>query len=589
MTRLVPSALACLSALLALVFIPGHAGAETLAEIEDYPADELQVMGFELPRPATVEIEAVGARHRGKDDLVVYAWILDGATRGTLWSQQNSRLERVGSSRVLRRSRDTLELPAGKYELYVWAGTRTPMRWDFGDGLFGRHGIIITHGPSDRDSRELERSLRDCFVRVQAASLGANEVTTFEPTGDLPGALFRATRLGDDASVQAAFRLDRDGDLRLYCVSEIPDRADAFADGAWIVDTATRERVWELARRRTRQAGGADKNRLFDDTVHLPAGHYLVVAGTDGSHAWGDWNGAPPDDPLNWGITILPGKEFDFGAFHLDPAWTRDGRCCGAAPARRRVGRAGFPTQRDADLHIYAVGEHGSDSDEFADYGWIREARRQDGVGDDRAQHPARGRRQKNRLFDGIVQLPAGDYVAYFVTDDSHSYDEWNTDAPFDEDAWGLALYATPSLPPGGFALLEESHGGHARGEAGRGATLANLTEVGDDEDVRAEFTIDQPGRIHVYALGEGLEREMYDYGWIENAATGKTVWEMTMRNTRHAGGARKNRVFDDEVQLDAGRYVVHFQTDGSHAYGDWNDRRPPDPHGWGITVSMTK
>jgi len=66
-------------------------------------------------------------------------------------------------------------------------------------------------------------------------------------------------------------------------------------------------------------------------------------------------------------------------------------------------------------------------------------------------------------------------------------------------------------------------------------------------------------------------------------------VWEMTMRNTHHAGGARKNRVFDGEVKLDTGRYVVHYQTDGSHAYGDWNDRRPPDPHGWGITVTMAK
>jgi len=32
----------------------------------------------------------------------------------------------------------------------------------------------------------------------------------------------------------------------------------------------------------------------------------------------------------------------------------------------------------------------------------------------------------------------------------------------------------------------------------------------------------------------------MYDYGWIEEAKTGKTVWEMTYHMTEHAGVRRK-------------------------------------------------
>jgi hypothetical protein len=77
----------------------------------------------------------------------------------------------------------------------------------------------------------------------------------------------------------------------------------------------------------------------------------------------------------------------------------------------------------------------------------------------------------------------------------------------------------------------------------------------------------------------------MYDYGWIENAETGETVWEMTYRKTTHAGGASKNRIFDGAIRLPAGRYELRYESDGSHAYGDWNADPPDDPEGWGITV----
>lgn len=593
MARLLAPAFVRFAILFAFVSIPAAAGAETVAELQDYPPDDLQIVGFELPRAASVEIEAVGARRRGSDHLVVYAWLLDASTRKLVWSQEHGDQNRVSGSRTLRRTRDTLQMAAGRYELYAWAGTRTPVRWGSEDDFFGRRGIVIMRGPSDRDSREVERSLRDCYVRVETAALSKNEVTRFEPTGEMPGALYRATRLGNNACVRGTFTLDRAGDVRVYCLGEIPSSADAFADGAWIVDTATRERVWELRRRQTRQAGGVDKNRLFDDTVHLDAGHYLVVAGTDGSHAWNEWNGAPPDDPLNWGISILPGRDLGSTAFHLDTTWSRDEPLL----ALTRIGddetmERRFRLAAETTLQIYAVGEKGGDWDEFADRGWITNAANGGVVWEMTTGNTvAAGGAEKNRMFDGTVKLPAGDYVVHFETDGSHSYDDWNADAPFDAEGWGLAIYAAPGGQAGGFALLEDTRGGRGRashGGSGGGAALADLTEVGDDADVRAEFTLDQPGPIHIYAVGEGLEREMYDYGWIENATTGRTVWEMTMRNTRHAGGARKNRVFDDEVMLDAGKYVVRFQTDGSHAYGDWNDRRPPDPHGWGITVTQT-
>jgi len=62
-------------------------------------------------------------------------------------------------------------------------------------------------------------------------------------------------------------------------------------------------------------------------------------------------------------------------------------------------------------------------------------------------------------------------------------------------------------------------------------------------------------------------------------------VWEMSYGDTDHAGGARKNRRCNDEVLFEPGSYEVIFETDGSHAFGDWNAASPADPSGWGIVV----
>jgi hypothetical protein len=58
----------------------------------------------------------------------------------------------------------------------------------------------------------------------------------------------------------------------------------------------------------TEHAGGANKNRRFDGVIRLPAGNYVLRYATDGSHSFGDWNAAPPDDPEAYGITVYRAK-----------------------------------------------------------------------------------------------------------------------------------------------------------------------------------------------------------------------------------------------------------------------------------------
>ena len=51
-------------------------------------------------------------------------------------------------------------------------------------------------------------------------------------------------------------------------------------------------------------AGGAEKNKMIDETINLKPGNYIVYYATDGSHSYNDWNAASPYDPERWGITI---------------------------------------------------------------------------------------------------------------------------------------------------------------------------------------------------------------------------------------------------------------------------------------------
>ena len=115
---------------------------------------------------------------------------------------------------------------------------------------------------------------------------------------------------------------------------------------------------------------------------------------------------------------------------------------------------------------------------------------------------------------------------------------------------------------------------------------MVQLIHAGDRERMRRRFEVDEPVMVRIYAIGEGDDDEMYDYGWIEDDR-GRRVWEMEYWDTEHAGGANKNRVINEVIRLKAGEYMVRYRTDGSHSFEDWNDTPPRDPDHWGITVRI--
>jgi hypothetical protein len=242
----------------------------------------------------------------------------------------------------------------------------------------------------------------------------------------------------------------------------------------------------------------------------------------------------------------------------------------------RETRKQGFTLNRPMDVRIYALGE-GREGRMF-DYGWITRSDTRERVWTmeyDHSEHA--GGDAKNRLVDTTVRLDKGGYVVHYVSDDSHSYGDWNATAPVDSARWGITLLSASGS-------LDRSAVGPYDPKL-NASVIAEITGVRDEDRKEKRFRLDRETELRIYAIGEGTRGGMDDYGWIEDAKTGKTVWEMTYRSTDHAGGADKNRRFDGTITLPAGEYVVKFETDGSHSFADWNADPPDDPEAWGITL----
>ena len=362
---------------------------------------------------------------------------------------------------------------------------------------------------------------------------------------------------------------------------EYPRGDDEPADFGWILDLATGERVWDMSDRRGRRAGGASKNRVLDREFDLPAGRYLLIYGTDDSHSAEEFNADPPFDPHAWGVQLLPGEGFQRGAFRTFEAPERAAPLIDFSRARDDdFHEQAFRLSRETALHVYAIGEGVDDGWTWVDYGWILDASTRETVWemDDRNTDPAGGA-AKNRMFDGVVTLPAGDYVAFYVSDDSHSWEEFNAAAPFDPQAWGMQISAAEPSGASAVSLIDRDDVARASG------MLVDITRMRDDDRERVRFTLDRATEVEIFAVGEGDHDRMYDYGWIRDLDSRRVVWEMDYRDTDHAGGASKNRMQRDRMTLPAGEYEAVYETDGSHAFGDWNMNRPDDPLSWGMTV----
>ena len=404
------------------------------------------------------------------------------------------------------------------------------------------------------------------------------ETATFTPPKGRPNVVLTATGLGDNEVVRKGFALSEPTTLSVYAIGE-GQREGELSDFGWIVNNADRKKVWEMQLRNCSQAGGAKKNIRFSGEITLARGDYVLYYVTDGSHSAVDWNENPPCDPLNAGVTLAVGSEKDKRNFREIPYNEDRNVIVSLVRAKDNDYKtAGFTLKDDARVRVYAFGERGNSRRMMADYGTILDAKTRTKVWTmdlDRTAHA--GGDAKNRYIDEIITLPRGSYVVTYQTDDSHSYDDWNSDPPFDAEHYGITVMgAGEKWNPAIVAAYVEERDKNL---------IAQIIRPGDNADLNQKFT---PRQNH--PRPRLCDRRRAEPGDVRlrldrRRADGERVWEMTYGMTFHAGGGRKNRMVNTTILLDRGEYRLRFKSDDSHSFGDWNIDPPEDQQYWGITL----
>jgi hypothetical protein len=558
---------------------------EVVIDMRNFVEGDLVVDGFELNSKARLSIHAVGAEFRSRGDMFAGGWIINAETREPVWILEEADTRRFKRSKYLREFEGEITLSEGQYEVYYNAGL--PYYYN-NIGLeiknLGKAFKIIGDIFDDEDDYVFSYDIEDfdeLFLVVEALE---GIFTNFNPVERIrENAIVDFSKPENDFYEKKGFTLNRDMTVKIIAIGEYSSSDRVFVDYGWIYDAESREKVWQMDKWNTSWAGGGRKNRAFVEDINLAAGHYVACFVTDDSHSFGAWNVLPPYDPLHYGLMIYASKkedlEFvdDFVDTYTEPVIVQITKV-----RNNQYKYKGFTLKKKTNLHVYAIGEFGY-QDEFVDYGWIEDIDNNEIVWEmteDNTEHA--GGASKNRRFVGFITLPAGSYVVYYVTDDSHAYRRWNASAPIEKNMWGITIYgAGRDFDAESVTLFDEI--------PEDGNILVNLTGIGDDEEVRQRFRLDSSQRIHIFAVGEGRDGIMYDYGWIENADTDEVIWEMTYRKTRHAGGDRKNRMVDAHLFLEKGRYIAYFMTDDSHSFPDFNASRPDNPQKWGIKITLDK
>ncbi len=573
-----------------------QAGEKTVVSLKDFRTVELKTSGFELPRKMELHVKAIGAGgdygwSYKSDNMVAYGWIIDATTRHVVWEMDVDNSDRSKDDREFD---GTIVLNQGKYEAYFTVPVfahHTSFSHFVTNIDHRRKPLFETDEEKKKDffgffkgwwsediAEDWEKAAQNYGMEILADESQSPSVKSFSPPKSFANVLFRTNNVGEMTYIKQGISITDPIVVRIYAMGE-GIKKDDLVDFGWIVDTKTRQRVWEMHWRNVDHAGGNDKNLLFEGDVSLPKGEYILHYVTDDSHSPLDWNSSPPYDPLNYGLTILAKSESDAKKFKLTDA--QDFRnviveITGVGDDESKS--SGFTLKQPSPVRVYAIGERSNSRRLLADYGYIVDARTRSKVWTmdvDKTSHA--GGASKNCYVDEVITLPKGSYVVNYTTDDSHAYGDWNSDPPFDAEKYGITVMGAGE----NFSMTNVGKFVEERDKS----IIAQIAKVRDDEDREERFKVDKTTRIRVYAIGEGQNREMFDYGWITEAKSGNVVWEMTYSMTFHGGGNRKNRMVNTTIVLDKGEYVLHYASDDSHSWNDWNVDPPDDAEFWGITL----
>jgi hypothetical protein len=411
----------------------------------------------------------------------------------------------------------------------------------------------------------------------------------------------------DEQIYLKGFTLDEDKEINIKAVGTGQDkelkRIHNFQEDkhnmyayAWILDARSRKMVWRMTIGNTEDDWWNKDNRVFKNKIKLPKGEYELYFSAVEPKYFSFESGYLDLDRIigsifdddewraehkeKWKVEVNGvANTFDEKAVQKYQRALKNSAIISLTEIEdTEYLNKGFSLSKDAKVRVYAIGE--GFKKEMFDKGWIIDAETRDKVWEMKEEESEyAGGAIKNRVVDETIKLNKGDYLVYYKTDDNHSYNKWNANPPYDPNFWGITVF--PSDENFDKSIVTEY-------TSAKEQEIVVLNRLGDDVDVSEGFTLTQPTKVRVYAIGEGRDGEMFDYGWIEDAKTGKRVWTMRYKDTEDAGGTAKNRLYDGIIKLDKGSYIVHFETDDSHSYEDWNSDEPYDPEGWGIQVFST-
>lgn len=447
------------------------------------------------------------------------------------------------------------------------------------------------------------------FKVLRSAILPAAGVLIFSATVSRAEPQITLDRIGIDELEVAHFSVDKSLIVRIEAVGgEYRTGAGMFAY-PWIIDAKTRDLVWTMEEEVTEEFDDSPWLRSYADDLRLRPGEYELYyyAGMP-NRFFGEFefdrlydffeNFDEIIEDLK-DFTIEDDQELQLSLSKLSHEYYV--RLSAEAPGLRRVDsradrradvrivrpdndsyeKASFTLTDDAEIEIYALGEYWAADGSMVDWGWITDARTGGRIWEmERENTNYAGGAVKNRRFRDRLFLRAGDYVAYYVTDGSHTYGGWNSSPPYDPEAWGLQIVGVTADDR---SRIRESV------DAAPGVVLVRLTGVGDNELRSETFKVTRTIEVRIHAQGEynRYSNSMADFAWIVPAGGDENVWIMTCGNSKPAGGAAKNLSYDGVIPLDSGEYTVFYVSDGSHSYaGGWNDSPPHDQKSYGVTLS---
>ena len=561
-----------------------------LVDIQNLSTREHRMSAFVLNAPQELTLTAVGAepwpdRLRSREDRQwqddeqttwpAAAWILDAKTRAVVWDLRSSETRR--ESNGLRHFSGTVRLPAGTYEAH-YASYPAATSFDGNINISSLEDVIRMGRRAKTGGPYVEKGLYRGFgLTITGIGKEASVPELRAAQSQFTASAIATVVPNISESARTGFELTRSTEIEIYSIGELSENEGA--DYGWIMDADTRKHVWQMTYDNTEPAGGAAKNRLAHETIRLKPGRYVAYFVNDDSHHPDEWNRVPPTDPEFWGLTLRvrdPSARRAVKKFEYEPVPDGQTIVSMIGMGNGEMRSEGFVLKRAMDVRIYAIGEGTS---RMVDYAWIRDVERHQAAWTMTLENTGHaGGAQKNRVFDGTIHLIPGTYMVYFRTDDSHSANDWNAAPPAEAKYYGVSVF------PASGRLNRADVGPYVRPGPSAEAALVALAPMGNDERARKTFQLDADSRVRIYALGEGREGAMFDYGRIEDS-TGRVVWEMKYEETEPAGGAEKNRMFDGVISLRAGTYVLRYNSDGSHSYNDWNDDEPDDPDSWGIAV----